>query len=116
MTGCNNSYTGTTTINGGTLAVDCLADGGSNSGTGASSAAASNLLINNGATLSYSGAGQSSDRLFTLGAGGGSLDSSGTGALNLTNVGAIALTSTVPTPATTRCRRSSTITVRASAR
>ncbi|WP_095152342.1 autotransporter-associated beta strand repeat-containing protein [Pseudomonas sp. Irchel s3b5] len=94
MTGCNNSYTGTTTINGGTLAVDCLADGGSNSGTGASSAAASNLLINNGATLSYSGAGQSSDRLFTLGTGGGSLDSSGTGALNLTNVGAIALTGT----------------------
>ncbi|WPN36583.1 autotransporter-associated beta strand repeat-containing protein [Pseudomonas sp. P8_139] len=92
MTGCNNGYTGTTTINGGTLAVDCLADGGSNSGTGASSAAASNLVINNGATLSYGGAGQSSDRLFTLGAGGGSLDSSGTGALNLTNVGAIALT------------------------
>jgi fibronectin-binding autotransporter adhesin len=94
MTGCNNSYTGTTTINGGTLAVDCLADGGSNSGTGASSAAASNLIINNGAILSYGGAGQSSDRLFTLGAGGGSLDASGTGALNLTNVGAIALTGT----------------------
>ncbi|VVO51812.1 autotransporter-associated beta strand repeat-containing protein [Pseudomonas fluorescens] len=94
MTGCNNSYTGTTTINGGTLAVDCLADGGSNSGTGSSSAAASNLVINNGATLSYGGAGQSSDRLFTLGAGGGSLDSSGTGALNLTNAGAIALAGT----------------------
>ncbi|MGO4322607.1 autotransporter-associated beta strand repeat-containing protein [Pseudomonas sp. KB_12] len=94
MTGCNNGYTGTTTINGGTLAVDCVADGGSNSGTGASSAAASNLVINGGATLSYSGAGQSSDRLFTLGAGGGTLDSSGTGAWNLTSVGAIALSGT----------------------
>ncbi|EPJ86104.1 autotransporter-associated beta strand repeat-containing protein [Pseudomonas sp. CFII68] len=92
MTGCNNGYTGTTTINGGTLAVDCVADGGDNSGTGASSAAASNLVINGGATLSYGGAGQSSDRLFTLGAGGGTLDSSGTGAWNLTSVGAIALT------------------------
>ncbi|WP_082306272.1 autotransporter-associated beta strand repeat-containing protein [Pseudomonas kilonensis] len=92
MTGCNNGYTGTTTINGGTLAVDCVADGGSNSGTGASSAAASDLVINGGATLSYGGAGQSSDRLFTLGAGGGTLDSSGTGAWNLTSVGAIALT------------------------
>jgi fibronectin-binding autotransporter adhesin len=94
MSGCNNSYTGTTTINGGTLAVDCLADGGSNGGTGASSAAASNLIINGGATLSYTGAGQSSDRLFTLGTGVSSLDASGTGALNLTNAGAIALSGT----------------------
>ena len=59
------------TINGGTLEIDTLAAGGSNSGIGISSFAASNLILNGGA-LRYIGAGSASgttDRLFTLGTG-----------------------------------------------
>ncbi|MER8644425.1 autotransporter-associated beta strand repeat-containing protein [Mesorhizobium sp. M1252] len=90
LSGCNSSYTGTTTVNAGTLAVSCLADGGTNSSIGASSAAASNLVINGG-TLQYVGAGSSTNRLFTLGPSATSaLDASGTGAVNFTNTGAIA--------------------------
>jgi fibronectin-binding autotransporter adhesin len=92
LSGCNSSYTGTTTISAGVLATDCLVNGGTNSAIGASSAAAGNLTLSGGATLRYIGAATSSDRLFTLGAGGGALDASGTGALNLTNTGLIAQT------------------------
>ncbi|WP_051885422.1 autotransporter-associated beta strand repeat-containing protein [Lysobacter antibioticus] len=94
LSGCNSSYTGSTTINAGTLSVDCLSNGGSNSAIGASSSAAANLVIGGGATLGYTGAATSSDRLFTLGVGGGTLDASGTGALNMTNTGVIALAGT----------------------
>ena len=47
-----NTYTGITTISGGTISVSTLATGGSNSGIGASSSAATNLVINGG-TLKY---------------------------------------------------------------
>ena len=40
LSGCSSSYGGTTVINGGTLAVDCLGDGGANSSIGSSSSAA----------------------------------------------------------------------------
>jgi fibronectin-binding autotransporter adhesin len=92
LSGCNSSYTGSTTINSGFLSVDCLTNGGSSSAIGASSSVASNLVIGGG--LVYTGAATSSDRLFTLGTAGGSIDASGTGALNLTNTGAIALLGT----------------------
>src|SRR3546814_18677908 len=36
LSGCDSSYTGTTTINAGSLYVDCLDNGGSNSSIGAS--------------------------------------------------------------------------------
>jgi fibronectin-binding autotransporter adhesin len=83
-----NSYTGATTINGGILVVSSLANGGSNSGIGASTNAATNLSINGG-TLQYTGAGASTDRLLTIGASGGTIDSSGSGALIFTNAGAL---------------------------
>src|SRR3546814_4012811 len=35
LSGCDSSYTGTTTINAGSLYVDCLDNGGSNSSIGA---------------------------------------------------------------------------------
>jgi fibronectin-binding autotransporter adhesin len=84
----NNSYTGPTVINEGTLAVTALAIGGSNSGIGASNNTASNVVINGG-TLQYLGAAATTDRLFTLGTAGGTLDSSGAGALTMNNTGVI---------------------------
>ncbi|QGW82579.1 autotransporter-associated beta strand repeat-containing protein [Variovorax paradoxus] len=88
LLGCTSTYSGTTTINGGTLAVDCLTNGGNNSSIGTSGSAASNLTLNGG-TLFYSGPTTSTDRLFTLGATG-TLSASGTGPVSFTNTGAIA--------------------------
>jgi autotransporter-associated beta strand protein len=94
--GLTSNYTGNTTISGGTLAVEYLSLGGSNSSIGISSSAATNLNITNG-TLQYLGAGSTTDRLFTVGAGalvGGTgavaIDASGTGNLTFSNAGSIA--------------------------
>jgi fibronectin-binding autotransporter adhesin len=77
LSGCNNSYTGATSItNGTTLSVDCLADGGALSSIGASSSASSSLVFNNG-VLSYTGGSVTVDRGFTLAAS--------TGAINVAN-------------------------------
>jgi len=83
-----NSYSGSTSISGGTLVVDSMSDGGSSSSIGSSSSSAANLSIEGG-TLRYIGTGDSSDRSFTLGTGGATIDSSGSGALNLTNTGSL---------------------------
>ena len=56
LTNPNSTYTGVTTINGGVLGVDKLANGGMASSIGASSNAAANLVIGNGSTLRYTGA------------------------------------------------------------
>lgn len=85
-----NTYTGATTISGSTLEVNLLANGGAASGIGASTSAATNLTLNGG-TLRYVGAAQDSDREFTLGTSGGTLDASGTGALSFTSTAAITL-------------------------
>jgi fibronectin-binding autotransporter adhesin len=78
-----NTYTGSTTINAGTLQVSSLANGGSASSLGASSNAAGSLILNGG-MLRYTGAAASTDRGFTLSASS-SIDASGTGAINFTN-------------------------------
>jgi fibronectin-binding autotransporter adhesin len=84
-----STFTGTTTVAGGTLSASNLADGGMASSVGKSSNAAANLLLGNGSTLQYTGAATSSNRGFTINgtaaAQGATLDASGTGALNLTN-------------------------------
>jgi fibronectin-binding autotransporter adhesin len=87
-----NSYTGPTTINGGTLSVSVLGLGGANSDLGASSNAASNLLINN-ATLQYSGASVSTSRAITIGAGTAGTIAVSNPAADLTITGATAATS-----------------------
>ena len=76
LTGAS-TYTGTTTITGGILSVTQLTNGGSASGIGQSSNAASNLIIGNGGTFKYEGAGDSTDRLFTMNGAGATLDASG---------------------------------------
>lgn len=52
----NNTYTGVTTINGGTLEVSTITNGGVSGNLGASAAASANLVINGG-TLSVTSAG-----------------------------------------------------------
>lgn len=94
LTNANSTYTGVTRINGGVLSVDQLANGGVASSIGASSSAAGNLVIGNGSTLRYTGAGDTTDRQFTLDTGVTFIESSGTGALQFTNIGAVALTGT----------------------
>ncbi|NDD51874.1 MAG: hypothetical protein EB009_04125, partial [Actinobacteria bacterium] len=76
-----NAYTGTTTINAGTLSISTIADGGSSSNLGA--AASGNIVINGG-ILKYTGSGSSSNRNITLGSSGGTIDASGSGTLTLT--------------------------------
>ncbi len=75
-----STYTGTTTINGGTLNADYLANGGSTSSIGAATNAASNLVFGGG-SLQYTGSvAASTDRLFTIGDANGNtatLDASG---------------------------------------
>src|SRR2546421_1790945 len=85
----DNSYTGVTTLNGGTLSVASISNGGTAGPTGAATAAAGNILFTNGGTLKYTGPAVSTDRLFTVGTLGGSIDASGTGALQFTNLGSI---------------------------
>ncbi len=91
LTNAGSTYTGITTISGGVLGVDKLADGGMASSIGASSAAASNLVIGNGSTLRYTGAGDTTNRLFTLSAGVTFIESSGTGAIVFTDTGPVTL-------------------------
>jgi len=91
LTNPGSNYTGVTTISGGVLRVDKLSDGGVASSIGASSAAASNLVIGNGSTLRYTGAGDTTNRLFTLAAGTSFIESSGTGAVVFTDTGPVTL-------------------------
>lgn len=102
LAGTSNSYTGVTTVLGGrgasgsrsnnasVLNVAKLANGGANSSIGAASSAASNIVLDYGGTLKYSGAATSTDRLFSVGGNfGGVIEASGTGAVNFTNTGTI---------------------------
>lgn len=92
----NNTYTGVTLVGGGgTLAVNTLADGGLASGVGASTNAASNLLMRQGTTLSYRGTSNAStDRLFTVdgqnAAETATISSDGNGTVSFTNTGSLA--------------------------
>ncbi len=97
LTGTNSSYTGVTgyggTANTSTIEVTKLANGGVNSSIGASSSAASNLVIGQAGILRYVGGGDSTDRLFTLdgtsATGNFNIASSGSGAIEFTNTGSI---------------------------
>ncbi|MGV3532098.1 MAG: beta strand repeat-containing protein, partial [Chthoniobacteraceae bacterium] len=90
LSGVQSGYNGPTRINEGVLAVAEINNGGAVSSIGQSSNVASNLLIDGG-TLRYIGSGNSSDRLFSIGVAGGTIDASGSGALNFTNTGVLGL-------------------------
>ncbi|EDY17462.1 autotransporter-associated beta strand repeat protein [Chthoniobacter flavus Ellin428] len=94
LTNAASTYKGITTVNSGVLQVSKLAAGGSPSSIGQSSNAATNLVINGG-TFKYAGAGDTTDRLFTIGATAGStIDASGTGPVNFSNSGSMAFAGT----------------------
>src|ERR1019366_188737 len=82
-----NSYTGPTVISGGTLIVTNLANGTLPSPIGASSADPSNLVVQSGATFSYTGSALSVNRGYTI-QGGGTLNPNG-GDLTVSGIAAI---------------------------
>jgi autotransporter-associated beta strand protein len=86
LSGGANTYTGVTTVSGGSLSVGALANGGSASDIGSANSSAANLVLNGGALL-YTGGTASIDRLFTIGVAGGTIDSSGSGALAFNGTG-----------------------------
>lgn len=92
LTATDSTYGGATTIESGVLAVAQLADGGVASSIGDSSNAASNLVLGTASTtgtLRLTGsAASTTDRLFTVNAGGGVIENNGSGALNFTNTAA----------------------------
>ncbi|WP_265596378.1 autotransporter-associated beta strand repeat-containing protein [Verrucomicrobium sp. BvORR106] len=93
LTHVANTYTGVTSVTGGVLEVSALANGGSNSSIGASSNAATSVVLNGG-VLRYVGGDVSTDRRFTIGTAGGGVESSGSGALTLAAVDALTLSGT----------------------
>jgi autotransporter-associated beta strand protein len=98
LSGTASTHTGVTTLNGGTLTVASITNGGAASSIGQSAADAANLVFNGG-TLRYTGiTAQNTNRLFTLGTGAsaGRIDSSSANnsAMTFNNTGAVAFTGT----------------------
>ncbi|MGA2852726.1 MAG: autotransporter-associated beta strand repeat-containing protein [Verrucomicrobiota bacterium] len=91
MWGSVNTYSGPTILNGGVLRVEDLENGGVASDIGMSTSDPANLVLNGGTLQAYYGG--ASDRLFTLGPNGGTIDDEGV-QLTLTGTGAIALSGT----------------------
>lgn len=92
LTGTISTYTGATTIEGGVLGVAKLANGGTASSIGSSSSAATSIIMTNGGLLRYTGSGDTTNRLFSIGGGspaGGGIESSGSGAVVFSNTGDI---------------------------
>lgn len=88
LTGTASTYGGGTRIENGVLEIGSLANGGSASSIGDSSNAATNLQLGSAltsGTLRLTGTASTTDRLFTVNAGGGVIENNSSGALNFTN-------------------------------
>jgi autotransporter-associated beta strand protein len=86
-----NTYTGVTTLSGGILSTNNLANGSAPSGIGQSNSNASSLVFDGG-TLQYTGITASTDRKFNITSNGATVDASGSGALSFTATGVSAFT------------------------
>ena len=82
----DNTYTGETQIRS-DVEVDDLADTGTASSLGTGSV--DDTILVHGATLKYTGTGDSTNRELSIGTAGATIDSSGTGALVFSNTGAV---------------------------
>ncbi len=71
-----NTYGGATTLSGGLVAVEQLANGGLNSGVGSSSSTAANLVFNGGILAYFGTATTSTNRNFTIQSGNATITSS----------------------------------------
>lgn len=93
----SNTFQGSTLVHAGTLEIPTIADGGQASPLGRSSSAAGNLLLGN-ATLRFTGATGTTDRLFTIARENAATHNTTievtTGRLDFTNTGAIAMSGT----------------------
>ena len=94
-----NTYTGSTTINGGTLSISSIGGGtGVSSNLGAGTGSIFMGSGGNNATLLYTGAADSTDRLLSMSVGlsgtGAIIQNDGAGALNFTNTSNLGVTST----------------------
>jgi len=85
-----NTYTGVTTVNGGTLKVTSLGTGSGGSSLGNSALSVGNLRLDGPVTLEYAGTGEASARGFTVSGTGLTLSSTGTGALKFTSAAQVA--------------------------
>ena len=85
-----NTYTGATTVNGGTLRVASLGTTGGSSVGASDRADAANLALNGAVRLEYAGAGESTSRSFTVSGSGATLASSGAGAIDFTSSAKVA--------------------------
>ncbi len=86
-----NTYTGITTIDSGTLSVGSIGAASGTSNLGVAAAGNTANLVLNGGTLQYTGANLSTDRLFTLGTSGGTIDASGRGTITFNQTTALGL-------------------------
>ena len=90
LSGGSSAFTGVTRVSGGTLSVAVLANGGTASGIGSSSADPASLVLDGGA-LHYTGPAVTIDRGFTVTANGGRFERHGVGNLVLGGTAAIAM-------------------------
>ncbi len=95
----NNTYTGSTLVAAGVLAVPSINGVGVSGPIGASSGVTSGLILSGG-TLRSTGSGGSTDRLFTVRATGGSIESSGTGGIDFSSTAAIVVEDPSDRPST----------------
>ena len=96
LTATNSTYAGPTTINEGVLEVAALENGGTASSIGDAATSATNLVVNGG-TLRFVGAStgaRDTNREFTLGVNGGTLDASGATRVEFDSTSTITLTGT----------------------
>ena len=90
LSGGSSAFTGVTRVSGGTLSVAVLANGGTASGIGSSSADPASLVLDGGA-LHYTGPAVTIDRGFTVTANGGRFERHGVGNLVLGGTASIVM-------------------------
>jgi fibronectin-binding autotransporter adhesin len=90
LSNSSNTYTGSTTISGSTVVVSELDVAANPSSIGSAPATASNLVLDNGTLADNGSNNQTTDRLFTVTTGGGTINSSG-GTLSFTASGPIVM-------------------------